>query len=245
MKRVFVLLLTVFFVFNFSTDLHALELEDNENSEPYINLEVDNTTPELGEKIQFNILFGNTGLETAENIKITFNQPLDGRSPLQYVESDPEPTSWLTSEFGNLPEYVIESLPTFEVEEERSIEIIVSVRESIAPQIITPSANLQAPKRAAGQKLIKSDTLIVNIANAENDKSERELESTTSGLEAEPKDQLISKESGLQPTPTTETESASEKNPTPIGAVLTTLLFLGFSSLVIVAFIAGRMSKRQ
>jgi hypothetical protein len=135
-----------------------------EDSDPYIFLFSDRNQAKPGDRVTFTVIFGNRGPESADSVKISFNQPLDGRSVLELVSSEPEPDRWITSEYGNIAEYLPEELDPGEKNEQK-ITIIIRVREAAAPQKIFPTANLQSPKREIGKRLITSDPFTLVIGN--------------------------------------------------------------------------------
>jgi hypothetical protein len=164
MKKIFTLLFLLFTVFLPSLSVNLIKALEFEDSYPYISLEVEKTEVSPGETFQYIITYGNRGPEAAENIKITLNQAMDGRSPLGFVTSKPGPDGWFSSEYGNLAQYLIPSLqPDKQATQEGQIKISVEVRESAAPQTLSVTASLQAPKREIGKRLIVSDAAITKI----------------------------------------------------------------------------------
>lgn len=243
MRKVFAFLAIALWYSLISLKVQALEKQEAELSNPYIELSADKLEVEPQDELGFAIIFGNLGPEASENIRITLNQPLDGRSPLQFVDSDPKPDDWITSEYGNLAVFKIPYLDTFEATEEGEIAVETKVRESAAPQTFSVTANLEAPKRPVGERLVASQDLEIKInSSGQLDNLETTDEEFSAGVAAESVD--ISE-------PDSEGDSEAHQEPTLREKLLssealgTTLVFLLASSFLIIAFLAGRKSQKH
>lgn len=243
MKKIFTRLtlatLSILFLVPLAQASQTLELEE---SDPFISLAMDKNEVSPAEELNFILTFGNRGPQPAENVKVTLNQPMDGRAPVEFVSSQPQPDNWLASEYGNLPEFFITLLETYEATEEGKIIITARVRESAAPQTLTATASLQAPKREIGKRLVVSNTASMKIKGTDGSfprKEETEADATESALSVKPAEDKLPEEQVPKP------ESASEVKALPLSseAIWATVLFLGFSALLILAFIAGKKSK--
>lgn len=222
----------------------AAEDKEFEHSDPFISLTANKDAVAPSDELLFQITYGNKGPQIAENVKVILNQPLDGRSPVQFVSADPEPDNWLESEFGRVPEFIIDKVETYETAEEGIIEVRVRVRESVAAQTLSATASLQAPKREAGKRLVVSNPIAVKITATTPSLSDAEAikgEATQSG---EPEETFPEKTQSLGTFPEPDTETNNLKAILlSSNAIWATLLFLGVSGLLILAFVAGRKSK--
>lgn len=243
MKKFFTTLtlatLSILFLIPLAQASQTLEFED---SDPFISLAMDKNEVSPAEELKFIITYGNRGPRPAENVKVTLNQPMGGRAPLEFVSSQPQPDNWLASQYGNLPEFFITLLETYEATEEGKITITARVRESAAPQTLTTTVSLQAPKREIGKRLVVSNTASTKIRGADDSftrKEETEADATESALSVKLIEDKLPEEEVPKP------ESASEVKARLLSseAVWATVLFLGFSALLILAFIAGRKSQ--
>lgn len=230
----------------FITNIYSFENTGYEKSEPYISFSTDKNVVLENEQFIFLVKYGNKGIESAENVKIIFNQPLDGRAPLKFVSSEPKPDKWIISEYGNLAEFIIDRLETYEATEEGKIEIKVQVRETVASQILTPTANLQAPNREIGKRLVVSDSLKIEIKSelAEVNDKQEEIAGTTVSSEVK---ELKNAESIFKDNSSTPDEKPANLSQKLLTAesIWTTGAFLAISALLIIAFIAGRKSTKS
>jgi hypothetical protein len=249
MKKIIVLIIVLKIISldkNLSGEALAAEKSLSENSDPYITLLSTKPSVVEGEEFELLINFGNKGPEPADNVKIVLNQPLDGRSPLEFLSSDPIPDKWITSEYGNLAEFLIARLETFEATEEGKINVKVRVRESVASQTITPTVNLQAPNRESGKRLIVSEAALVQI------KDDLEVNPVNGGQREEPADQETIEIEPVQSVFKIEPQTQEEKKESSLGekilaseSIWTIGAFLVLSFFIIFAFIAGRKSNRK
>ena len=164
MKQVFTTLFMMLLGTSWSPNsIQAQEEFALEDSQPFITLKSDGEQIHPGGTYTYSIEYGNWGAQIAENVVITLNLPMDGRSPIRYLSSDPAVDEWYSSEYGNLPKFNIPKLPTTETDEPEMISVKVAVREGSAAQDIKASANLEAPNREIGKRLINSNTVIVHL----------------------------------------------------------------------------------
>jgi hypothetical protein len=149
----------------FSNQIFA-QVDAFEKSDPYLELLVEDLKVNANDTVIFTVVYGNRGPDLAKDVKLTFNQPLDGRSSVLFVSSDPEPSNWLSNEYGNLAEF---SFPELKVDalDHKANEIIITtrIRSSVPSQTITPSVSLYAPYRAPGKKLVMSEAIFLDILN--------------------------------------------------------------------------------
>lgn len=238
MKNAFTLLLPVSFMLLYLGHVGASTLQ-TELSDPVITLSVDKQEVFPGEELIFTVEFANRGRAPAEDVTITFNVPLDARSPLSFVSSEPQTDRWLSTEYGNLPEFFLPLIETDAATQSGKIHLDARVRESVPSQEFTASAGLLAPKRELGKKQISSNFVTIRILS--------EASETASAAGARtPRDPMTSAFASPSAAQTEETQQPSR---TFLGRVLSsdtlwsTLLFLGATALIVVAFLAGRKSR--
>lgn len=244
--------ITTFFLFIFFSlvvEVYAQQKPLYEFSDPYVYLVLEEEKVKPGDQFTFEIVYGNQGPDPSEKVTISLNQPLDGRSPLELVESEPEPDRLISSEYGNLPQYFIEELAVDDPAEElNTIKITLKVRDSVPSQTLTPTASLQAPKRIPGKSLVVSEAVFINIEG--NEKQELLLEQVkgTATESLEKVEALVNQEPDFI-TPLSDEASRSSsttaKNPNFLQNTQTTITFLIFILLVILAFFAGRKTKHK
>lgn len=231
------LLFTAVTVFRIS----AAQIDNFEMSDPYLELIVDKFNVKPGEELTYLIKFSNRGPQPAKDLTIILNQPLDARSPLEFVSADPEPVEWLSSEYGNLPKFSVSLLETFEATEAGIIRVTTLVRDSAIPQSISPTASIQAPNREIGKQLVVSEAAVTKILKSDQVKGSQEgnLDET---LEKQDNQQELS----LNDSKTSLRDQKSKtQSILASDAVVSSVAFLGISSLIIVAFFAGRKSKTK
>lgn len=249
MKKVFhVLIFFIFLSLSSNFIVRAFNGFEIENSDPYISLSADKNAVQPGQELTFHINYGNKGPEIAENVKITLNQPLDGRSPFIFVSSSPVPDKWLTSEFGNLPEYYLEELNPETDEEEilpEKIELTVQVRNSTPDQELIITASIQAPNKKAGERLSKSNELSIQIGKEkikEATEAAFENNSTSSGIVVNSAEKSAFTENKVFPKTNKQQNFLDKLYKSE--AIWTTIIFMVISFLLILSFLAGRKSKR-
>jgi len=227
--------------------IRAMQSPDNEASDPYLSLSVSQKEVQPKDTLSYSITFGNRGPRAAENVRITLNLPLGGRAPLEFVSADPNPTRWLSSEFGSLPEFFIPSLESFEATGEGKLSLTLSVRESATAQTITTTASLEAPQREIGKRLIVSEPVSVVIVKAKDNKA--------IGIGEE--DKTASPESGASPAGAQKQAAPiqsplKETKPSTLGqnflasdSIWTSGAFLVAAMLLLFGFFIGRLSKKN
>lgn len=220
-----------------SSQVRVNAIESRENSDPYLVLAVDRTEVRPGETLSFSLEFANRGRDKAEDVTITLNQPLDGRSPLLFVSADPPPDRWISSEYGNLPEFVVPVIGR-EATESGKISLVARVREAVSTQELQVSAGLLAPRREIGRQQASSNSVTVRIYAPESQ-------------EASPPS-VISDDSRSSAfaSPAAQPKEIPEAPPTVIArlfsseALWSTLLFLAATAMIVLSFVAGRKSRR-
>lgn len=211
-----------------------------EQSQPYLTLTAIPENLDPGERIVFTIEYGNLGPDPAENVTITLNQPMDGRSPLIFLSAVPEPDKWISSEYGNLAEFSQKILEPDEATSSGSIEIVAQVREAAASQQLQATASLEAPLRELGKRLVTSNASSITIGNeadigddgpAGSDRQAGGKDATVSAFSVTP---------GPTPEATADPLLGKVLSSEAIG---TTAAFLVIAALLAVAYFAGRRSK--
>ena len=217
-----------------------------ENSEPYLSIVASQKEVRPKDEFSYTITFGNRGPRMAENVRITLNTALGGRAPLTYVTADPQPSNWLSSEFGSLPEYFIPELESFEATGEGKLTMTVAVRESAIAQTITSTASLEAPKRESGKRLIVSEPISVVIVKTTG-KNEGGLENGGGEATEATKASIenANRENEMKPSPVQPTTSPPKRGLLQSESLWTSIAFLGAATLLLFGFVTGRLSKRD
>ena len=226
----------------FPLGAYAVVSSGYEDSDPYLSLEVSQKEARPKEEFSYVITFGNRGPLAAENVRITLNLPLGGRAPVQFVSSEPVPSNWLSSEFGSLPEFFVETLESFEATSEGKINVVVVIRDSAIPQTITATASLEASKREIGKRLIISDPVSLEIMKDTATKTEAVTPSETATGEAS---LSTTQEKYTIPQPLEPPPSGILSSLLASESIWTSLAFLGTALLLLVGFLTGRLSKRE
>ena len=244
MKQVFTILFVMLLGTSwFTNSIQAQEEFALEDSQPFITLTSDSENIHPGGTYTYTIEYGNWGAQTARNMVITLNLPMDGRSPIRYLSSDPAVDEWYSSEYGNLPKFNIPKLETTETGEPEMISVKVAVREGIVAQDIKASANLEAPNREIGKRLINSNTVIVHL-DGESPEWAATASATPSSQTKEASEAFEGKAVPLgQPGEGSKAQNTLLDKLLSSETIGSTMAFLIAALVITLAFAAGRKSK--
>jgi uncharacterized repeat protein (TIGR01451 family) len=244
MKQVFTILFVMLLGTSwFTNSIQAQEEFALEDSQPFITLTSDSENIHPGGTYTYTIEYGNWGAQTARNVVITLNLPMDGRSPIRYLSSGLAVDEWYSSEYGNLPKFNIPKLETTETGEPEMISVKVAVREGIVAQDIKASANLEAPNRKIGKRLINSNTVIVHL-DGESPEWAATASATPSSQAKEASEAFEGKAVPLgQPGEGSKAQNTLLDKLLSSETIGSTMAFLIAALVITLAFAAGRKSK--